>query len=317
MEAGRDRQAIHQKRTTNRLDEQLIKCKGVIGIDVEHKRVNGQKTDTLGVTVYVEKKLPLQQLSADEAIPPTISDIPTDVVECVNLWGLWKPSKQMVADVKAQPSKGSATVGTDPLVGGLSIANQYDHPGVFGTLGIILTSNYVPTALSCAHVMVDPEHPPREQGVTEPPGNYPANSMGKVSLYYYGGDENVDAALVPIISGRSSSLWTVKDIGTIHGWGTASVGDNVEKVGAASEHTFGEISSTTFTLTIFDPNWGVRTFTNLIKVDGQFASPGDSGSAVINRETKKMVGMVKAGGQTRTGVFSVSHRSAYLQAMIK
>ena len=145
MEAGRDRQAIQQKRTTNRLDEQLIKRKGVIGIDVGHKLVKGQKTDRLGITVYVEKKLQQHQLSAEEAIHPTINGIPTDVIEVVNRWGLWKP--RIASDAKAPPSKGSATVGTDPLVGGLSIANQY-APDAGGTLGIILTSKNAPTACS-------------------------------------------------------------------------------------------------------------------------------------------------------------------------
>ena len=59
--------------------------------------------------------------------------------------------------------------------------------------------------LQHAHVMIDPSKTPVvEQGVIEPAGGkYPDDSIGKVSLYYYG-DQIVDAALVPI-SGRSSS----------------------------------------------------------------------------------------------------------------
>ena len=181
MEAERDRQAIQQKRKANRLDDQLIKCKGVIGIDVEHKLVKVQKTDRLGITVYVEKKLQLHQLSAEEAIPPTINGIPTDVVEVVNLWGLWKPLQRSAADV--MQSKEKATLqGTDVLVGGLSIRNQYMPGG--GTLGIVLSSKGVPTALSCAHVMVYPDKSPRVgQGVIEPEvGKYPDDKIGKKSV---------------------------------------------------------------------------------------------------------------------------------------
>ena len=62
--------------------------------------MKGQKTDTLGITVYVKKTLQLQQLSAEEAIPPTISGIPTDVVECVNLWG---PGKRNAGRQMSKP----------------------------------------------------------------------------------------------------------------------------------------------------------------------------------------------------------------------
>ena len=62
----------------------------------------------------------------------------------------------------------------------------------------------------------------------------------------------------------------MKTIGAIDGWGTASVGDNVEKMGATSGHTSGVISSTTFTATLS----GKKTITlkdlRPGKVDSQF-----------------------------------------------
>lgn len=151
-----ERHAILQKRKALRLDEQLLRCKGVIGIDVENKRVNGKKTDRLCLKVYVKKKLQLQQLSAEEVIPPTINDIPTDVDECTYLWG---PSKRRAADVDSLQA--DTLQGTDILEGGLSIGNQYDPVG-YGTLGIVLSWKGAPTAVSCAHVMVDPKQSPEK-----------------------------------------------------------------------------------------------------------------------------------------------------------
>ena len=75
------KEAIQEIRTTNRLDDKLLKCKGVIGVDVDYKQVKGQKTDTLSITVYVKKKLVKEELSADEAVPEMIHGIPTDVLE--------------------------------------------------------------------------------------------------------------------------------------------------------------------------------------------------------------------------------------------
>ena len=311
-----ERQAILQKRKAHRLDDKLIKCKGVLGIDVEHKREKGQKTDKVGITVYVMKKLPHQKLSAIEAIPPTINGIPTDVVEVVNLWGLWNPSQRSSA--QAMQSQQRATLqGTDVLVGGLSIRNEGLAGG--GTLGIVLSSKGVPTALSCAHVMVNPNTSPRVgQTVIEPKnGKVPDDKMGAVSLYSINDAKvNVDAALVPIISGRKSTEWTVNGIGAIGGWGSASVGDDVEKVGQSSGHTYGKIVSTDFTATLQDQNWGSVKLENLIKIDSKFSVGGDSGSALISSKTKKMVGMVEGGGDTSSGSISVSQQSSYLQAWI-
>ena len=126
---------------------------------------------------------------------------------------------------------------------------------------------------------------------------------------------NVDAALVPI-SGRKSSLWTVKDIGNIGGWGRAGVGDEVEKVGQSSGHTSGKIVSTDFTATLQDQYWGSVKLENLIRIDSKFSVGGDSGSALINSKTKKMVGMVEGGGDTSSGSVSVCQQSSYLIAVI-
>ena len=81
-----DKETIQEIRTTNCLDDKLLKCKGVIGVDVDYKKVKGQKTETLGIIIYVKKKLVKEELSADEAVPEMIDGIPTDVVECPNVW---------------------------------------------------------------------------------------------------------------------------------------------------------------------------------------------------------------------------------------
>ena len=316
-EGAMERQKLLQKRKAERLDNQLVKYKGVVGIDVEHKRVKDQKTDTVGITVYVEKKLPQQKLSDEEAIPSTISGIPTDVVEIVYMWGPGK-RKLRAADVQAMQSKQKATMQrSDVLVGGLSLANQYE-PYYYGTLGIVLPSKDAPTALSCAHVMVDPKQSPSNtQGVIEPQGGqFLTDCIGTVSLYYFN-ENNVDAALVPIAPDRAYSQWTVEKIGEIEGWGTASVGDQVEKMGVTSGYTTGVVSSTSFTLYLTDPDWGDITLENQIKIDSEFSKPGDSGSAAIDCGTKKMIGMVEAGGQTEDDeFFTVIQPSAALRAVI-
>ena len=186
------------------------------------------------------------------------------------------------------------------LEGGLSISNQYDTGNfayVYGTLGVVICSDGVPTALSCAHVMAS-SLPGIGQGILEPArrrgGNWPADSIGTVSLAYYG-KNNLDVALTPI-RGRASNVGTVKGIGKICSFGTAVLNQSVRKTGATTGYTTGDVKSTTLTWTYTDPRLGKITLYNQIKVTNysSFALPGDSGSAVIDANFN-MVGMVVSG----------------------
>ena len=304
-----DREAIQRIRTTKRLDEKLLACKGVIGVDVDYKQVKGRKADTFSITVYVKKKISQEELSAEEAVPARIEGIPTDVVECPNVWPSKESAEQRATEVTTKQVK------TETLEGGLSISNQYDLGG-YGTLGIVLMVQKVPTALSCAHVMGYPPLQPG-QGVIEPSGSqggtYPADSIGVTSLVDYG-PNNVDAALVPI-QGRSSNVGSIINIGKVDGLADASLGQHVKKMGVTSGFTQGFVGSTTFTWSVVDPNLGPITLYNQIKIDGQFALPGDSGAAVIENTNNQMVGMVQ-GGSSSFPLFTVCNTSGDLAKVI-
>ena len=202
------------------------------------------------------------------------------------------------------------------LEGGQDISNQYNL-GSFGTLGVVLLSKGVPTALSCAHVMVSAP-PSLGQGVIEPSGpnggTWPASSIGTVSLADYG-PSNVDAALVPI-SGRASNVGAVAGIGQITGTGAAAVSQPVRKRGARTGYTEGIVSSTTLTWSYTDPGLGGITLKNQIRVDNYggtvFGLQGDSGSAVIDANFH-MVGMIVSGDP---GNFTVCNPSSDLVNII-
>ena len=305
-----DREAIQGIRTTKRLDEKLLAYKGVIGVDVDYKRVGGQKTDTFSITVYVKKKISQEELSAEEAVPARIEGIPTDVVECPNVWPSKESAEQRASEVTTKQVK------TETLEGGLSISNQYDLGG-YGTLGIVLMVQKVPTALSCAHVMGYPPLQPG-QGVIEPGGPqggaYPADSIGVTSLAYYG-PNNVDAALVPIKKGRSSNAASIVNIGKVNGFAKTFVGQQVKKMGVTTGFTQGVVSSTTLTWTYHSATLGQITLKNQIRVDGQFAWMGDSGSAVIETTKNEMVGMVVS-GHTSAPFFTVCNTSTDLEKIV-
>ena len=89
-----NREDIQNIRVEKDLDSKLLKYKGAIGVDVDIKEVKSQKTDKFGITIYVEKKLPKEELSTEETIPAEIEGIPTDVVECLNVWPSSEASAQ-------------------------------------------------------------------------------------------------------------------------------------------------------------------------------------------------------------------------------
>ena len=282
-------QGIRQKHG----DDNLLKCKGAIGVDVDYKYIKSEKTDKLGITVYVKKKLTKEDLTADEAVPTEIEGVPTDVVECLNVWP-------------------GTMAGDDPLAGGLSITSV--TTGGTGTLGIIIPQGGTPVALSAAHVMVS-SLPGVGQTVIEPSnGNYPQNSIGTVSNVQFGPPSNLDAAIVPV-QGRGTRVGYINQIGQVANFAPPGENQYVRKMGATTGLTEGTVSSATFTWKYKSP-LGVITLYNQVKVvGGDFARPGDSGSAIVTLIGDKlyMVGMIVSGNE---GHFTVCNNSADLRKML-
>ena len=69
------------KRVREKHEMMLMRKKGVVGCAVGYKHIAGKKTDQLCIICYVIKKIPEDQLSEADLIPPVIEGIPTDVIE--------------------------------------------------------------------------------------------------------------------------------------------------------------------------------------------------------------------------------------------
>ncbi len=59
----------------------LLAIPGVHAVGIGSKIVGGQLTPELAITVFVEKKKPLSELSPDQGIPDGIEGVKTDVYE--------------------------------------------------------------------------------------------------------------------------------------------------------------------------------------------------------------------------------------------
>ncbi len=85
-------------------EAQLRKLGNVHAVGIGKKKVAGRYLDEICIAILVDRKLPLDQLSPADVVPPEIEGIPTDVLETPRPRNLMAPN----------PSNLVATV-NDPL----------------------------------------------------------------------------------------------------------------------------------------------------------------------------------------------------------
>jgi len=299
----------------------ILKRPGVTGVDIGYKYVKGKKTDKLAIRVYVEKKKPVP---TTERIPKEIQGVDTDVIQRKFLL---HPRLVRVADLELKADTGNY----DPLQGGISIgpcrsvyldateAACHGAPGagwyVFvGTLGAFVRDNTsgAEMMLSNFHVMcVDDAwsvgdtmaQPSRVDG-----GNCPADVVGALQRASLGGQ--VDCA-VASHTARGYQC-SIVDIGTVTGTAAATEDMAVRKRGRTTGLTYGIVDTIDLTVTIdYCNGLGSVTLTNQIGIDvdpaqsAKFGDSGDSGSVVVNGDTRQVVGLYFAG--TADGTYGVAN----------
>lgn len=125
----------------------LLKKANVNLVGCGFKIKDGKKTEELSLVVGVTKKLPSNQLSTKDMVPPDLGGVKTDVIE----------SKQIVAFAKPKKSKAKAQSASEidptqrhrPMMPGISIGHKNITAGTFGCvvkkdgLSYILSNNHV------------------------------------------------------------------------------------------------------------------------------------------------------------------------------
>ncbi|VUT25713.1 MAG: hypothetical protein MASP_01125 [Candidatus Methanolliviera sp. GoM_asphalt] len=69
------------KRVKDRYKGDLLSYRGVVGIGIGYKVINGRETDQLSIVISVERKLPLNELRENEILPREIGGVSTDIQE--------------------------------------------------------------------------------------------------------------------------------------------------------------------------------------------------------------------------------------------
>lgn len=111
-----------------RVEAELMKIPGVVGVGFGLKEVDGKTTDQVAFRVYVQEKRPKAEIPPAELIPETIGGYPTDVL--------------LVVEHELLHCQDTAH--HSPLIGGISITNFKGGAGATaGTLGFFATINGV------------------------------------------------------------------------------------------------------------------------------------------------------------------------------
>jgi len=119
----------------------------------------------------------------------------------------------------------------------------------------------------------------------------------------------VDGSVITLDAGKA---WTptVVDIGGVAGKGLASVGMAVQKRGRTTEHTYGNVVSTDFTVSIdYGSDVGTHTLRHQVRIDTdttkstRFSDHGDSGSVVMD-SNRNVVGLLFGGSNDGVMTFA-------------
>jgi hypothetical protein len=285
----------------SQVEAQLLQIPGVTGVGVGPKMTNGQPTDQIAIIVTVTHKTDADDV---DRIPPTLSGVPTDVVELT-----YAPLVDPVSTDPAHhhgpqvgPSDSSdgdeSLLGLAPLAGGIEIGPVGSGGG---TLSYIVTDgNNYPYILSCFHVLSPTPQFAKWAEIYQPRppiGTRPAvatNSVGYLTT-------TMDAGIAALTGQRPlASPMCISGLGPISAvlpyppsyWAV------LQKVGAATGLTSGLVTATDFTAII--PYYGQNvTMTGLIQCRSTngisvAAAPGDSGAIAVDAQLRA-TGMIIAG----------------------
>jgi len=254
----------------------LKKYPGVTSVEIGIKETGRQITDDLAFRVYVQNKIPQDQLSPDEVIPNEILGVKTDVIQ------------SGIPVLTSNDSK------SRPLKGGTQIANDNDEGG---TLGCIVQRNSDNTyvALGNYHVMFA-GHSEGDTGVQIGQPSISGSWCCKCDVIGEILDKRLDAivdcaicSIKPDIKPTSAirDLNGAGNDGILFGSADATVSTNtVFKVGRTSDRTSGTIISITHgTAAVPKDGTPQRIRQILIKPDTgvpMFQDKGDSGAVLVN-----------------------------------
>jgi len=299
--------------------ESLLNKKNVIGFAKGEKWTNGKPTGKEAMLVFVENKEPVSSLSKKDIIEDEIDGLPTDVVgksgKMTAMLKLPKRTRARRLGIKrfsyikpnAIRSKKIKTRGlrrfnprrrTRPLLGGISVSHKDVTAGTIG--GVFIDKRKKVVILSNNHVLANSNNAkagdPIYQPGTADSKRTPANIVGYLKAYLpLRNNTNQDSAIAVIKSGYLRNQ--INRIGAAKGFARAKRALKVMKSGRTTGLTYGRVLATNGTFRV----WYSDTKSYILKqciVTTCMCDGGDSGSLLLNRKNRRIVGLLFAGSNS-------------------
>lgn len=316
----------------------LMSMDNVVGVGKGFKMVRGEKTKEPSVVVLVSRKLPPSELRRGEKIPNRIMEVATDVIEVGEIRLLGRTDY-------LRPAPPGVSIGHYKISAGTFGAVVKDKAT---KKPLILSNNHVLANCSDGKdgrcQIGDPIYQPgphdggkkehligylerfvpiyREYSHSECPQAAAVERLGNMLIQTVrpnyrmtllkrtAADNYVDAAVARPISEDVISPH-ILDIGPIQGVREAKLGMKIKKSGRSSGYNESTIQVVATTLRVSLGNNENVYFTDQL-VAGQMASPGDSGSVVLD-EDNNVVGLLFAGSDKTTVINRIQNVMELLQ----
>lgn len=318
------------------------RASNIVGVGIDEKYVDGVPSGVQSIKFLVRSKVAPSNLSKAEMIPSHVNGVPTDVEEVGNIvpQGKKKASARHVAAgtqaadmpnprLRIRPAQPGSSVGFE-IPGG-----QFIMAGTFGLLvkdgqgnKYILSNNHVIAGENgvdsggTVRISIPAGSPIFQPGFLDG-GNAATDKVASltrwIKLRADRTNNLVDGAIAKLKSASIANR-NILFIGAPKGVATATVDTVVHKFGRTTSYRAGRISSVSFDVTIpYDV--GSVVFQDQIAVRGlggkRFSDTGDSGSAILERATNKVVGLLFAGATNGSLTFGNHIKDVFTKLKVR
>ncbi|MCS7059967.1 MAG: hypothetical protein RMN25_02270 [Anaerolineae bacterium] len=293
----------------------MMRKANVNAIGVGFKNPDRQGRTELAVVVSVERKLPLNELSEEDRVPPMVNGVRTDVVEAGHFVALGEQVQRM------RPAQPGVSIGlADELSAGTfgCLVQRAGRRFILSNNHVIARSNQAPlgsvvmqpgrldggtsadriaTLAEFVPIAFEGETPPAPpRGCAAAVARLVGGGRSQAAPVNQPGNNKVDCAIAVLDDDGLASA-DILGIGAPSGVGAATLGTQIRKSGRTTGLTSGVVEQIDVSIRV-DFNGRSAIFTEQL-LAGAMSAPGDSGSVVLDLQGN-VVGLLFAGSATAT-----------------